>query len=153
MSDASADDRSALEENRLTAARLGKVEALRAAGVEPYPYRFNRTALAAELHERHTDLGPEASTGEQVVVAGRLMAMREIGSLAFGVVADPSGRIQLFADEGGLAESFAAFTDLDVASGWTPSPCWPRDCVRSQRSGMGSKMSSNATGSDTSTWS
>ena len=107
-------EQSPLDENRLTAARLAKIDRLRAAGVEPYPYRFERNALAADLHHRHDDLGPEATTGDQVIVAGRLMGLRHIGSLAFGVLADPSGRIQLFAEERVLEEGFAVFTDLDV---------------------------------------
>ena len=111
---AEGEERSPLDENPLTAARLAKVDALRDAGVEPYPFRFERTALAAELHDRHAGLGPEASTGERVVVAGRLLGMREIGSLVFGVLADPSGRIQLFVEEPVLGEGFAAFTNLDV---------------------------------------
>jgi lysyl-tRNA synthetase class 2 len=110
MSDAG----SPLDENRLTAIRLGKVEALRDAGIEPYPFRFERTAYAADLHERFADLDAEASTGERVVVAGRLMGMRDIGSLAFGVLQDDSGRIQLFAEEGRLGEGFGPFTDLDA---------------------------------------
>ena len=60
------DERSSLDENRLTAARLAKVADLRDAGVEPYPYRFERDALAADLHERHRDLGPGAETGERL---------------------------------------------------------------------------------------
>ena len=107
-------ERSPLGDNRLTATRLAKVDALRAAGAEPYPYRFDRTVLAGDLHERFADLGAEQSTGERVVVAGRLMGMREIGSLAFGVLQDQSGRIQLFAEAGRLDEGFADFTDLDV---------------------------------------
>ncbi len=108
------DERSSLDENRLTAARLAKVDRLRDAGVEPYPYRFERTAFAADLHDRHGDLGSGATTDEQVVVAGRLMGMRDMGSLVFGVLLDPSGRIQLFADESVLEGGFAAFSDLDV---------------------------------------
>jgi lysyl-tRNA synthetase class 2 len=108
------DERSALDENPLTAARLAKIDRLRSAGVEPYPYRFERSAMAADLHDRHRRLEPEARTGEKVVVAGRLMGMRDIGSLAFGVLADPTGRIQLFAEESVLDEGFGAFTGLDV---------------------------------------
>jgi len=108
------DERSSLDENPLTAARLAKIDALRFAGVEPYPYRFERSTFADDLRDRHRDLEPEARTGESVVVAGRLMGMRDIGSLAFGVLADPTGRIQLFAEESVLGEGFAAFTDLDV---------------------------------------
>ena len=107
-------ERSSLDENRLTAARLAKIDQQRAAGSEPYPYRFERNALAADLHHRYEGLGQEATTGEHVVVAGRLMGLRHIGSLAFGVLADPSGRIQLFAEEKILEEGFAALTDLDL---------------------------------------
>jgi lysyl-tRNA synthetase class 2 len=108
------DERSSLDENRLTAARLAKVADLREEGVEPYPYRFERDALAADLHERHRELGSSAETGERVVVAGRLMAMRDMGALAFGVLADASGRIQLFVDESLLGDSYAVFVNLDV---------------------------------------
>jgi lysyl-tRNA synthetase class 2 len=108
------EDGSPLEENRLTAARVAKVDALRAAGAEPYPFRFDRTTHAAELHERFAELGSSDATGERVVVAGRLMGMRDIGSLAFGVLQDETGRIQLFAEASRLAEAFGAFTDLDV---------------------------------------
>lgn len=107
-------ERSSLDESPLTAARLAKIDGLRAAGVEPYPYRFERTALAGDLQARHSGLEPETDAGESVVVAGRLLGMRDIGSLAFGVLADPSGRIQLFAEESVLQEGFGAFTDLDV---------------------------------------
>ena len=108
------EERSPLDENRLTAARLAKVDAMRAAGIEPYPYRFERTAHAAELHEQFADLAAGSSTGRRVVVAGRLMGMRDIGSLAFAVLQDDSGRIQLFAEETRPGEGFGAFTDLDV---------------------------------------
>ena len=105
-------DRSALE--RMREARLTKVEALRAAGGEPYPYRFERTALAADLHARFDDLAAGTDTGEIVTVAGRLMNVREIGGLSFGVLQDVSGQIQLFVSEEGLGDRYAAFSDLDA---------------------------------------
>ena len=37
------------------AARLAKLEARREQGVEPYPYRFDRTATLAELRAAHGD--------------------------------------------------------------------------------------------------
>jgi lysyl-tRNA synthetase class 2 len=102
-----------LQEHFLTAARLAKVEALRAAGVDPYPVVFTPTAAAAALHEAHAGLGAGEGSGERVTVAGRLMTLRRLGGLAFGVVLDATGRIQLFADEAVLGERLAAFTDLD----------------------------------------
>ena len=61
------------------------------------PYRFERTADAAALQTRFADLDPGTETGERVGVAGRLMLRRVQGKLAFGTLADSSGRIQLFA--------------------------------------------------------
>lgn len=113
MSEETAGD-TPLDENRLTATRLAKVEAMRSEGADPYPPRFERSATAAELHERFADLGSEVSTGERVAVAGRLVALRVIGSLAFGVLRDHSGGIQLFVDESVLADDFDSFLDFDV---------------------------------------
>jgi lysyl-tRNA synthetase, class II len=61
------------------------------------PYRFERTASAAELHERHGGQEPGSSTGETASVAGRMLLRRVQGKVAFGTLADSSGRIQLFA--------------------------------------------------------
>jgi lysyl-tRNA synthetase class 2 len=61
------------------------------------PYRFERTASAAELHERHDGGEPGSSTGGTASVAGRMLLRRVQGKVAFGTLADTSGRIQLFA--------------------------------------------------------
>ncbi|MBN2113183.1 MAG: lysine--tRNA ligase [Acidimicrobiia bacterium] len=102
-----------LQEHFLTAARLAKVEALRAAGVNPYPVTFTPTATAASIHEAHAGLAAGEASGDRATVAGRLLALRRLGRLAFGVLLDGTGRIQLYADEAVLGEQLAAFTDLD----------------------------------------
>ena len=86
---------SSLEE--LRAVRVGKAEGLRAAGGEPYQYRFERTATAAELQAAHAGLEPGASAEgcEPVAVAGRVVARRVFGKLAFVTVRDSSGDVQL----------------------------------------------------------
>jgi lysyl-tRNA synthetase, class II len=107
------EDRSGLEENRLTAARLAKVEAMRAAGEEPYPVRFERTHSAGEVRGRWGELAAGTATGERVTVAGRLINTRHVGGLAFGVLRDHTGDIQLFVEASTLGDRFAAFDDLD----------------------------------------
>jgi lysyl-tRNA synthetase, class II len=77
------------------------------------PYRFERTAQAAELHARHGGLAPESRTGERVSVAGRLMLRRGQGAIAFGTLADLSGRVQLFATEAATAR-FDEFGKLSI---------------------------------------
>ena len=108
------EDAGGLEDHRLTAARLAKVEAIREAGGEPYPPSYEPNATAAGIAEAHGDLTDGEESGVEVVVAGRLMGMRHVGKLAFGVLQDASGQIQLFAVSGALGDAFDSFTDLDL---------------------------------------
>ncbi len=71
----------------------------------PPPYRFDRTATAADLAERYADLPDGAETTDTVSVAGRMLLRRVQGKAAFGTVSDPTGRIQVFARAGLKAES------------------------------------------------
>ncbi len=103
-----------LEEHRLTAVRLAKIDAMRAAGVDPYPVRYEPTATAAALAAAHGAIDPGDETGVTASVAGRLMGKRVMGKIAFGVLRDGTGTIQLFADTGRLGERFAEFEDLDL---------------------------------------
>ena len=61
------------------------------------PYTFAPDATAASIVAEHPDLEPGTETGERVTIAGRLMLRRVQGKLAFGTLADRTGRIQLFA--------------------------------------------------------
>ena len=102
-----------LQEHFLTAARLAKVEGLRASGVDPYPVSFRPTATAASLHEAHAGLAASEASGARETVAGRLLTLRRLGGLAFAVIQDASGRLQLFADAAVLGDRLAGFLDLD----------------------------------------
>ena len=109
------DDRVALEEHPLTAVRLEKLRSAVESGIEPYPVGFDRTSTAAEIHEAHGDLPPEASTGDRVTVAGRVMLHRSFGRLVFLTLEDETGRIQLFVSKGDLGpELFGRIEDTDV---------------------------------------
>jgi lysyl-tRNA synthetase class 2 len=77
------------------------------------PYRFEPTSSAGLLQERYAGLPPETNTGAVVSVAGRLMLRRVHGKLAFGTLADSTGRIQLFANEG-TTPRFEEFCHLNV---------------------------------------
>jgi len=77
------------------------------------PYRYAPDATAAGLHERHGDIAPGTETGEVVTVAGRLMLRRVQGKLAFGTLADATGRVQLFAPAGSTPD-FDAFGALGL---------------------------------------
>lgn len=77
------------------------------------PYRFERDATTAEIAIQHGDLADGAESGVCVGVAGRLMLRRTQGKLAFGVLADSTGRIQLFATQK-LTPDFERFCGLNL---------------------------------------
>ena len=80
-----------------------------------YPYRYERTASALDLHDRHGKLEPGSGSGEEVRIAGRLMSTREHGKIAFADLQDGSGRIQLFAQQAVLGDdAMAEFLTLSV---------------------------------------
>ena len=79
------------------------------------PYRFERTALAADLAATHSQLGPGAETGQVVAVAGRVMLKRSFGKLVFLTIRDASGRIQLLAESSRLSGStFEQIADVNL---------------------------------------
>jgi lysyl-tRNA synthetase class 2 len=111
--DEAPDDLANLDAHALTRARLAKYRSAIEDG--GFPYAFSRTDTAESLRDRYTSLEPGEGSGDIVTVAGRLMNVRLMGKLAFAVVSDVSGTIQLFVDKRGLGEDgFGAFLDLDA---------------------------------------
>jgi len=109
------DDGAGLAAHPITARRLEKLDEIRTAGGEPFAYRFDRTALAADLHEEFADLEPGAETGKVVAVAGRVLNVRSFGKLMFPVLLDSSGRIQLFVAKNVLGtDEFDRFAYVDA---------------------------------------
>lgn len=91
------------------AVRRRKLEALRAAGVPLYGAPFRPTHRAADIVAHFDQM-----TGQEVAVAGRLMAMRPHGKVGFADLWDASARIQLYVREEVVGpERFSAFFDLD----------------------------------------
>lgn len=99
------------ESDDLMAARLRKLDALRELGVEPFPRRYDRTHLSAQLIA-----GFDQLEGQTVRVAGRLVgAIRDLGGSGFAHLLDADGRIQVFFRKNSLsAEGFAVYRLLDA---------------------------------------
>src|SRR5680860_58385 len=110
-------DQRPLEADPLTALRLRKVAVVRARGDDPYPPSFERTATAGGLAAEYAELPNEASTGREVAVAGRLMNIRRLGKLSFGVLQDVSGQIQLFVDQRTMGDDRFERFDEDIDTG------------------------------------
>jgi lysyl-tRNA synthetase class 2 len=101
------------ELNFLMAARREKLDAMRAAGIEPFAYRFVRSNTAEEA----VALAPADESGApsaSVSVAGRIVSMRAHGKTAFAHLADASGRIQLYFRRDEIGDAFSHLGLLDI---------------------------------------
>src|SRR6476659_9486471 len=111
-------DESRIDENRLIAERLSKLDALRLEGIA-FPNDFRREDYAQDLQAAYSDA--QRWTGEaleaqgvSVALAGRLLAKRVMGKAAFAQVQDMTGRIQLFLQASTLGDRYDAFKSWDV---------------------------------------
>ena len=85
--------------------RLAKLDALRAAGLDPYPPRGVEAEAVSDLRDGAGTLDePGPRVGETVTVAGRLLGLRDFGKLIFAPVLDRSGRIQVGLQKQRLAD-------------------------------------------------
>jgi len=71
--------------------RLRKLARLKELGINPYPADSHRTHSAGDVINQFDQL-----RGQSVTVAGRVMGLRKFGKLAFIVLRDQSGQVQLF---------------------------------------------------------
>lgn len=79
--------------------RLRKLETLKNLGIDAYPAESHRTIGAGEIAPKFEEL-----EGKTVTAAGRIVGLRKFGKLAFIVLKDFSGQIQLFLRDGDVAE-------------------------------------------------
>jgi lysyl-tRNA synthetase class 2 len=98
---------------KLRQSRLRKLEALREAGVNPYPYRFETSHLISEARELGEASGEPA--GEDFALAGRIMAVRGHGGSSFGHMEDSSARIQFYIRKDEVGEElYSRFKLMEV---------------------------------------
>ena len=83
--------------------RLRKLDELKQLGVNPYPAKAQRTKSLADITSKFDELD-----GQTATVAGRITGIRKFGKLAFIVIRDASGSLQLFLHATDVAEIDAA---------------------------------------------
>lgn len=90
-------DHSTLEEIRAT--RLAKVEQLKKLHLNPFAYRWESTHTCLALQQRFADLPDGEEADLEVAIAGRILARRVMGKLAFFSLQDQTGTIQLYLEK------------------------------------------------------
>lgn len=93
------DDSSDSGLDSIRATRLQKVEELKQAGQQPYAYSWEITHPIAILQSKFADLEAGAEADFEVSIAGRIMARRVFGKLAFFTLQDQTGTIQLYLEK------------------------------------------------------
>jgi len=97
------------------ARRLGSLDALRAQGTNPYPYRFDRSHTLGEIRNEFSSLEAGSETETHVNVAGRILLKRDQGKLIFATLQDRETSIQLFVSKAIVGDdAFDAINNLDL---------------------------------------
>ncbi len=90
--------------------RREKLDLMREAGINPYPYNFNPTHHSAEVKANYAQL-----EGKDVTVAGRIMSLRVMGKASFVHIQDQAGRIQSYVRRDDVGEEiYAVFKKMDI---------------------------------------
>ena len=104
-------------ENELVSVRLQKLARLRAKGIDPYPHRFDRTHTSKEAisffasEEERNGAGTQT---DEVAIAGRIVALRDMGGATFVDLLDGFGKIQALLRQNTLPDSFHILEDVDL---------------------------------------
>ena len=112
------------ELNQVMKVRHEKLEELRAQGIRPFAYSFDRThqnqaAKTLFLSEEEDGQLPEDGHGSPVRIAGRLKSFRGHGKTAFGHLEDQTGTLQVYFRKDVLGEeAFQVIKDLWDLGDW-----------------------------------
>jgi lysyl-tRNA synthetase class 2 len=87
--------------DELVQERRKKLEAIKAAGIDPYPARVNRSFGIAHVLAEFDAL---AASGKKVSLAGRVRSLRDQGKIIFADIEDESGKVQVVLKEDVLTD-------------------------------------------------
>ncbi len=98
--------------DRVTEERSKSIEDLRARGIDPFPHVYRPTF---SIHDTHALCECEGERTRVVSIAGRVMAKRKMGKMAFLDVRDTSGKIQVCLRKDLLGdERYGILRDIDI---------------------------------------
>lgn len=103
------------ELSELLKVRRQKLEELKKAGINPYPYKFDKNITASKILEEYKSIKQGEEGKEAVSYAGRIITKRGHGKAAFIHLQDETGKIQIYAKEDVLGkDKYKIFQKLDI---------------------------------------
>jgi lysyl-tRNA synthetase class 2 len=94
-------------------AREAKLQALRDAGIDPFPPRMKRPRTHT-IAEALADFDTLAEAKTPITLAGRIVLFRDMGKICFAHLEDGTGRVQIYFRRDDLGEAFALIKQLDL---------------------------------------
>ncbi len=91
--------------------RLKKLEMAREQGIDPYPYRFERTHTFMEIRNCFDSL---SQSEERVKVCGRILTIRGHGKTVFATLSDGVETMQIYLRQDRLGDMFEWFKLFDI---------------------------------------
>lgn len=101
-------------EAEILKARRASLDHLRSGGTEPFAMTFDPDTHTADVRAAFGDIADGAETGQVRSLAGRVVLARRQGKLAFLVLRDGTGDLQLFCTQNAMGENFALLDDVDL---------------------------------------
>lgn len=104
------------QENPLRAEKRKKLHLLKEKGINPYPYKFDRTGSAEQIRKEFESIPTGEKKTEAVFrLAGRVMTLRSMGKASFFNLQDQTGQVQVYIKNEELDESArTAFELIDL---------------------------------------
>lgn len=100
------------DETELIKERLRKLTEMAEKGINPYPYRFDKKQMIADICAQFSEAIEQSA---EVATAGRIVALRRMGRATFAHLQDESGRLQLYLKEDLVGKDRYAFLkNMDV---------------------------------------
>ena len=96
--------------NQLIQVRKEKLEKIIAKGIDPYPSMFNPTHSSKEVLSKFNEL-----ENKSVIIAGRILSIRNMGKASFFHIQDSLGKIQIFIKKDDIGEDgYENFMLMDI---------------------------------------
>jgi lysyl-tRNA synthetase class 2 len=95
--------------------RIKEIEELRKKGVDPFGQIFPGKESIKGVIEKFNQIATSEPSDENVVIAGRVMALRKHGKAVFTDIEDQAGRVQVYVKANLIGtDSFDIFKDISV---------------------------------------
>lgn len=102
------------ELSELMQIRRNKLDEFRAAGINPFPYKYERNINASEVLKKYESIAEHQDSPEVVSIAGRIMTKRGHGKASFATIQDESGKVQIYARQDVIGEKYELYSKLDI---------------------------------------